>query len=294
MLINEMVIFYNVVQQGSFSQAAESLGVSKSFVSKHITKLEKDLKARLLNRTTRQLSLTEAGEIFYQHCQSLSEVAEEGYDAIVNLRKLPSGTLKISVPPTLAIHLLANPLLEYSKHYPDVKFNVILESRIVDIVQQGYDLALRSALLPDSTLIGQKVASLRNVLCASPGYLKKHETIKHPEQLTQHNFAAYTGNKSAKKLTFSRGNQQHVVNINSFFQSNNLDLIAQMVTANSCMAVLPQFMIKTLLAQKKLIVCLPEYKLPESPLYAIYPERDLVPLKVRAFIEMLKTFLAKI
>jgi DNA-binding transcriptional LysR family regulator len=282
------------VQQGSFSQAAEILGVSKSFVSKHISQLEKDLKARLLNRTTRQLSLTEAGEIFYQHCQSLSTVAEHGYEAMVNLRKQPSGNLKISAPPTLAIYLLGKIFSEYSQCYPEVKFNVVLESRIIDIVQQGFDLALRSASLPDSTLVSQRIGTLRYVLCASPAYLKKHGVIKYPEQLTQHIFATYSGSKSAKQLVFTRGNQQYKVNITSHFQSNNLDLMAQMATAGSCIAVLPEFMTKTLVAKKQLVICLPEFKLPEMPLYVVYPERDLVPLKVKTFIEFLKTHLAKI
>lgn len=294
MLINEMAIFYTVVQQNSFSQAALLLGVSKSFISKHITALEKDLKTRLLNRTTRQLSLTEAGEIFYQHCQSLSIVAEQGYDAIVNLRKQPSGILKISVPPALAIHLLANPLIDYTKRYPDVKFNVVLESHIVDLVKQGYDLALRAAPLPDSTLISQKIVTLRNVVCASPQYLKKFGGVKHPEDLIKHSFATYSGNNLAKKLTFAHKNKQISINIQSHFQCNNLDLITQMVTAHSCMAVLPEFMAKPLVEKKKLIVCLPEFKLPEVPLYAVYPERALVPLKVKTFIELLKTHLSQI
>lgn len=289
-----MTIFYTVVQQNSFSQAALLLGVSKSFISKHITALEKDLKTRLLNRTTRQLSLTEAGEIFYQHCQSLSIVAEQGYDAIVNLRKLPSGTLKISAPPALAIHLLASPLIDYTKRYPDVKFNIVLESHIVDMVKQGYDLALRVALLPDSTLISQKIVSLPYVLCASPQYLKKFGAVKQPEELIKHSFATYSGSKLAKQLSFTHKNKQTTINIQSHFQCNNLDLISQMVTAHSCMAVLPKFMAKPLIEKKKLVVCLPEYKLPEAPLYAVYPERTLVPLKVKAFIELLKTHLSQI
>lgn len=291
MLINEMVIFYNVVQQSSFSKAAEVLGVSKSFVSKHITQLEKDLKTRLLNRTTRQLSLTEAGEVFYQNCQSLADIAEQGYEAINNLRKQPSGTLKISAPPALALHLLAQPIAEYRHRYPEVKVNMVLESQIVDIVKQGYDLALRSALLPDSTLISQKLTSLKSVLCASPGYLKNHGAIKHPEDLLQHHFATYSGNKSATKLKFIQGHQQHIVHITSHFQSNSLDLVALMVAADSCMAVLPEFMVKELVEKKKLKICLPEFSIPESDLFIVYPERELLPLKVKTFIELLKKHL---
>ncbi len=286
-----MVIFYYVAQLGSFSRAAETLAVSKSFISKHITKLEVDLKVRLINRTTRQLSLTEAGEAFYQHCQSLSEIAEQGYEAILALRKQPAGTIKISVPPALAVHLLADVIVEYNQLYPDVKFNIILESRIVDIIQGGYDLALRSALLPDSTLIGQKIAMVRYVLCATPSYLKKHKEIKHPNQLTEHIFGTLSGNRSAKQLTFHKKNEQFLVHINSHFQSSNLDLIMQFVMENACMAIFPEFMVKSLVEKKKLISCLPEFKLPENPLYVVYPERALVPLKVKTFIEVLRRHL---
>ncbi len=291
MLINEMVIFSYVVQLKSFSQAAEKLEVSKSYVSKHISQLEKDLKSRLLNRSTRQLSLTEAGEIFYQHCQRLFELAEQGYDALAGFRKQPTGTLKVSVPPALGMHLLSEPLIKFNQKYPEVKLNIVLEAQVIDLIQEGYDLALRSALLSDSNLIAQKIATLRNIICASPAYLKKQRAIKHPDQLKDHQFAIYSGNKAARQLKFSRGKQSFEVIVDSSFQSNSLDLITQMVMGDRCLAVIPEFMVKNLVARKKLIHCLSEYQLPESPLYAIYPEKKFMPLKVKVFLDELKVSL---
>lgn len=171
MLTNEMILFYHVVRLKSFSQAAEKLKVSKAFVSKHITQLEKELKVRLLLRNTRQLRLTEAGEIFYLQCEKLFELAQHSYEDMANLRNQPSGTLKITAPPALAIHLLIKPLAEYQQRYTDVDLNVILESQLVDLIQQGYDLAIRSAILPDSNLVARKLASLNYWLCATPEYL---------------------------------------------------------------------------------------------------------------------------
>ena len=266
--------------------------VSKSFVSKHITKLEKDLKSSLLNRSTRQLSLTEAGEVFYQHCQELFAVAELGYGALANLRKQPAGTLKITAPPALGIHLLANPLIKFGQRYPDVKITVALESHVVDLIQQGYDLALRSAPLPNSNLIAQKIATLRNTLCASPDYLKKHGLIKYPEELKKHVFAIYSvGDKTTQRIKFFREQKDFEITVNSYFQSNSLDLIAQMVIGGRCIAVLPEFMTITAVKKKLLVPCLSRYQLLDSPLYAVFPERKFVPLKVKMFIDELKAHL---
>lgn len=291
MLIDEMVLFYYVVELNSFSKAAEKLGVSKAFISKHINKLENDLKCRLLNRSTRRLSLTEAGEIFYQYSQSLSELATEAYEAIHRLQSKPSGLLKIAAPPAFATHVLPEVLIEFKKKYPDIRVNIVSESTIVDIVKHGYDLAVRSAYLPDSTLIGQKIASLTNVLCASPDYLKKHSIIKEPDQLSQHPFAIYTTQKLTHELSFNKKNKQKNISINAHFQCNSLDLIAQLVLGDACLGILPEFMIRDALKQKKLVHCLPEYKLSDSPLYAVYPERKLKPLKVKLFIDLLTKYL---
>jgi DNA-binding transcriptional LysR family regulator len=291
MLVNEMLVFYHVVQYKSFSQAAEKLGVSKSFVSKQISHLETDLKSRLLTRSTRQISLTEAGEVFFQHCKTLFELAQHGYDAMANLRHQPTGTLKISVPPALALHFLHQPLMQYTQLYPDIKLNVVLESHIVDVIQQGFDIALRTTVLEDSSLIAQQLTTLSSILCASPAYLKKYGIIKHPAQLPQYTFAVYSNQTSVKQLQFTHKKEKINVTIDGHIQSNSLDFIAQMVMSDSCMAVLPEFMVKSAIARKKLVHCLPDYHLPGSQLYAFYPEREFKPLKVKLFIDLLKKYL---
>lgn len=288
MQINEMILFYHVVKYKSFSQAAEQLGVSKSHISKHVTQLEKELKSQLLHRSTRQLSLTEAGEIFYQHCEKVVALAEQGYNALATYHKQPAGTLKISIPPALGLHLLSEPIIKFNQKYPEVKLNIALENEIVDLIQKGYDLALRSALLTDSNLIAQKLTILSNVLVASPRYLKQHGLVKNHEQLQNHVFAIYSGSKAARQMIFTRNKQTFEIVINSVIESNSLDLIQQMVSGDRCMAVLPKFMVIDLIAKKKLIHCLPHYQLPESPLYAIYPEKMFMPLKVKCFLDEIK------
>lgn len=293
LLVNEMMIFYYVVQLQSFSQAAEKLGVSKSFISKHITQLENDLKTRLLTRSTRQLSLTQAGEIFYQHCQNLFKISEESYEAIVNLRNQPSGILKISAPPAFANHLLATPLIEFSRMYPDIKLNMTLESHLVNVVQQGYDLIFRSsATLPDSNMIAQKIASFQYILCASPNYLKKHGAIKQPEQLSNHIFANYSSGGFIKQLKFICDKKLTTIRINSHFQSNNLDFITQLTVNDCCLAVIPEFMVQGEIHKHQLIHCLPHYQLAEIPIYLMHPQRELTPLKVKVFIKFIKNYFA--
>ena len=291
MLINEMMTFYYVAQFKSFSQAALQLKVSKSQMSKEIVRLENDLKIKLLNRSTRQVSLTQEGQVFFKYCKSLIEQAKQGYGAIEGLRAQASGTLKISVPPAFALHVLSQPLLEFSKSNPEVKLNIVLDSRIEDIIEQGYDLALRSAVLSDSNLIAQKVASIKNVLCASPAYLKKLGKIQTPEQLSTHRCAVYSGVKLAHELKFYQGKKLFKVEIDPVMQSNSADFMLQMVLKGDCVAVFPEFMVTSLLHEKKLIACLPDFQISESPLYAIYPDKEFVPLRVKLFIEILKKYM---
>lgn len=292
MLVNEMIVFYYVVQLKSFSQAALQLKVSKSYISKHITQLEQDLSVRLLNRNTRQLSLTEEGEVFYQHCQTLFEHAQSGYEAVADSRNQPSGTLKISVPPAFAFHVLGTSLAEFSTAYPDVKLNITLDSRVEDIIEQGYDLVLRSSILPDSNLVATKLLSINNTLCVSPLYLKNYGKIQRPEQLSSHRLAMYSSKKLTHELTFTKGGKKSNIIIEPYLQSNSLDFIMQMVISGNCIAILPDFMTKVALMQQQLLVCLPEYRIPESPFYVLYPNRKFTSLRVKLFIELLKTYLA--
>jgi DNA-binding transcriptional LysR family regulator len=186
MLLYEMEIFYTVIELGSFAKAADKLRVSKSHISKKITKLETHLKTKLLSRTTRKLALTEAGENFYQQCAKVIEEATKGYSLIHELQGKPSGTLKISAPPAFGIYLLPEVINRYLLKYPDVKLEIDLSNKHIDLVKQGYDLALRSGKLESSRLISKRIMSMENILCASPHYLKKHGTPKHPEDLEKH------------------------------------------------------------------------------------------------------------
>jgi len=288
MLLSEMEIFYHVAAQHSFSKAALHLGVSKSLVSKAVTRLETAVKAKLLTRSTRNMTLTEAGQALLPQCEQMLKAAEQGYDNIHALQGKPTGTLKISVPFAFALNILDNMLPDFISRYPDIQLEIYLDNKIVNLVKEGYDLAIRSTQLADSNLIAKKLLLSENLLCATANYLNNHGTPATPNDLTQHQFALYSGMHQDRQLTFTQNKQCTTVHITQAHLCNSVDLIKQLTLAHSTIAILPDFMVQSELASKKLIHCLPKQHLPSYPVYAIYPERALMPPKLQVFLEHLK------
>lgn len=173
MLLDEMEMFYHIIELGSFTKAAQKLEVSKSLLSKKMTKLEQALKIRLITRNTRKITLTEAGRNFYLHCANIVQEAEKGFSMMSELQEKPMGKLKISLPPALAIHLLAPMLANFIERYPEVHLDIRLDNHQVDLIQDGFDFALRFAKLEDSSLIAQKIFNIKHFICATPQYFLK-------------------------------------------------------------------------------------------------------------------------
>lgn len=291
MLLNEMEIFYHVVMLNSFSRAADKLQVSKAFVSKCITRLERSLRARLLTRSTRTLALTEAGEIFYRYCSTIVHEAEQSRHKVQELRDKPAGVLTISMPPAIGLHLLAPLLPQFLQQYPDVSLNIQLEHKTTDIVAAGYDLALRATRLKSSNLHVQKIGMLRTVVCATPGYYQRHGMPHTPEELVGHNVARYSHAKLAQPVTFVKDAVSHSVMLQGNFVSSHVSLLKLMALQDICLAVVPEYVVSDELRDGQLVACVPDYRIPAQPLYAIYPERELMPIKLKAFLALLKTFL---
>jgi len=293
MLLDEMEIFYYVAEFKSFSKAASRLNVSKSFISKQIIKLERELKVHLISRTTRKLTLTGAGESFYRYCANVVREGHEAYSMISELQGMPSGVLKISMPPALGINLIAPMLPKFLSHYPEVSLNIELENRLVDLHEEDYDLVLRSAMLESSNLIAQRIFSIKNIICASESYLRTHGIPNVAADLEAHNFAIYSYAKNAGHIKVIKNNNEEIVHIGGNFTSNHLDLIKQMVLNNLCMAILPKFMVEKELKTGEVKPCLLTYRLPENPLYAVYPERKFMLPKLKKFLDMLKQYLSE-
>jgi DNA-binding transcriptional LysR family regulator len=288
MLLNEMEIFYYVVELKSFSKAAEKLGVTKSHVSKKITALEHALDAQLITRSTRKLTVTEAGEIFYKRCAQVVAEAEHGFSQVRHLKDKPKGRLRISMPPALGMHKLTSLFQRYMTLYPEVMLEVELENRVIDLVSEGVDLAIRSSELPSSNLIATKLFTVNNYLCASPEYLKIHGSIEHPEQLSQHIIATYKHKCIVKSFTIFQNKKEILVPIKSSLACNQLDFAKAMVLNHSCIAVFPDFMVEKEIASGCLIHCLEDYSFSSSNAYAIFPNREFLPSKARVLINMLK------
>ena len=291
MLLDEMEIFYYVVELNSFSKAAKRLGVSNSLISKRISKLERTMAVNLLTRSTRKLSLTEAGKAFYQHCANVVKQAEQGYDMLAELQGAVSGTLKIAAPPALAIHKLGAVIDAFITHHPDVRLELHLDSRLVDTIAGAFDLVLRSAQLESSNLIAQKLMDIQNIICATPDYWQQHPLPQRPDELANHCWAVYGHSNQIKTLTLHHKSQENHVTINSRVCCSSLEAIKAMVMQNTCVAALPAFMVDDLLQSGQLLSCLPPYRLTPSPLYALYPKRDFMPPKVTVFLSYLKQHL---
>ncbi|MCF6767845.1 LysR family transcriptional regulator [Thiotrichales bacterium 19S11-10] len=290
MLLDEMRIFYHVVQQQSFSKAAERLGVSKSHISKMITKLEEDINSRLISRSTRKLLLTEAGESFYEYCSKVVETGEQGYAAMNELNGKPTGVLKISIPPALALNMLSDIFSKFLLDYPDITLDIRLENHTVDLIKDGYDLALRSAVLESSNLIAQRIYTFNHIICATHNYLNHKGIPNTPKDLSRHNFAIYGDSKSASKIVLKKQQNEETINITGNFVSNQLDLIKKFMLQDACICTLPEFMITNELKDQKVVKCLEDYTTPTSNVYAIYPEREFMLPKVRLFLQILKQY----
>lgn len=291
MLLDEMEIFYYVAEFKSFSKAAARLNVSKSFISKKISRLERELKVHLISRTTRKLTMTGAGESFYRYCANVVREGHEAYSMISELQGRPSGVLKISMPPALGLNLITPMLPKFLSTYPEVSLNIELENRLVDLLEEDYDLVLRSATLESSSLIAQRIFSIKNIICATETYLHRYGLPHVPADLETHNCATYSYSKNAGNIMLIKNNNEEIVHVRGNFTSNHLDLIKQMVLNNLCIAILPIFMVKNELKTEKIKPCLTAYRLPENTLYAVYPERKFMLPKLKLFLEMLKDYL---
>jgi DNA-binding transcriptional LysR family regulator len=203
--VSWMLSFVKIVEHGGFSSAGRQLNLTTSVVTTHIKRLEERLDARLLNRTTRNVSLTEAGRAYYERCiQILSEI-EEAEEAIQVLQSKPRGILRLNTSPAMPA-LLAPSVAEYADLHPDVTIHLTATSRMIDLVEQGYDLAIWYAAVPDSNLIIRRLASYRMVICASPEYLAKYGRPEHPSDLIKHNSVIFydaTVGKEGKEWRFT-------------------------------------------------------------------------------------------
>lgn len=290
-LLASMQAFISVVESGSFSESARRLGVSQSSVSRQINTLESQLGVRLLHRTTRRLSLTEAGQLYYEKSRLIQRAVVEANQAMSSFKESAAGLLRISAPHTWTEMKIAPHLGEFLRLYPDIKLDLRCNDQIQDMVEDRLDLVIRVGRAKDSSFIAVPFAKVKMVLCASPSYLECYGQPKTILDLNNHNVIQFD---KYDKYIFSQGNEQEVINIKGSLTVNSVDTMIQTVVQGVGISVLPDLLIQQRLETGELVQIMPHYHVDLKDLaveqaYAMYSSRNQMPAKVRAFLEFYKT-----
>jgi DNA-binding transcriptional LysR family regulator len=285
--LREMQAFVAVVDAGSFVKAADALNLSKAAVSRYVGELESRLGVRLLHRTTRKLSTTEDGEIFHARCRELLAGVDEAEGEITAHAGEAVGQLKVNVPVTFGLMHLAPLWAEFMTRHAKVTLDVTLSDRVVDLVDEGYDLAVRIARLPSSSLISRKLTTTRMVLCASPTYLRDHGVPASPAEIASHAVMAYTLLSMGENWEFVGPQGSVSVKVTPRLRSNSGETCCAAALKHQGIVLQPAFLVDPHLRSGALVEVMPQYRSLELGVYAVYPTRKHVTTKVRAMIDFL-------
>lgn len=288
MNINAIPIFISVIENGSFSHAAQKLGITKSAVSKRISQLEQNLGVKLLNRSTRKLSMTEAGERYFEHALNALQHASLAEDSATELQNTPKGTLNISTPMSFG-HLHIAPIIPlFLKKYPEIMIKMDMSDTWSDIIAEGYDIAIRGAsTLKDTTLIARKIAPLKSVLCASPEYIKLYGEPGQPADLIDHNCVLYSYSDVVNEWQFIKNDETETVRVKGNYQVNNSEALNTALCGGVGIGRLPTFVANENIKAGKLLPLLTDYDMAQKTAYAIFTEKTFMPQKIRVFIDFL-------
>lgn len=283
-----MSVFAKVVEQGSFARAAERLGISTSACSRHVADLEAHLDTRLLQRTTRRLSLTESGQAFYERCVQLLADLDEAEGAAAASSVRPRGTIKLTCSINFGVRHVAPAIGAFQARHGEVRFEVTLADRIVDLVEEGYDLAIRIGSTGGENVVARRLGETRLVCCAARSYLERHGTPRAPEDLAQHRCLTYEYLPVRGQWVFrDRAGRERPVRVSGPMHSNSGDLLAAASVQGMGIALEPDFMVGGDLKHGRLVRVLESFAAPVSAIYAVYPSRRYLSAKVRAFVDFL-------
>jgi DNA-binding transcriptional LysR family regulator len=288
----EMQTFSAVVDAGSFVKAADALGLSKAAVSRYVDALEERLGVRLLHRTTRRLSLTEEGQLFYARSKELLAGVEEAETEVTSATAAATGLLRVNAPVTFGIRHLAPLWARFLALHPNVKLDITLSDRIVDLVEEGFDVAVRIAALANSSLVSKRLATTRLVLCASPQYLKARGTPRSPADLTHHAVISYSYLATRDEWHFEGPKGGVAVKTDPIVHTNSGDTCRTLALADQGIILQPTFLVGDDLKSGALVELMPEFKCGEFGVFAVYPSRKHVAAKVRAVVDFLAGALA--
>ncbi|HEX6929263.1 MAG TPA: LysR substrate-binding domain-containing protein [Gammaproteobacteria bacterium] len=286
--ISDIAVFVRVVEQGSFTAAAASLGSSKAAISKYVGRLEKRLGARLLNRTTRRLTLTEAGESLYARAGAAIADLATAEAEILELASTPRGRLRVSAPSHFGEVFLAPLVADFRNRYPDVTLDLDLDNRIVDLVEEGFDAGIRITTLANSSLVARKLADIRMVTIASPAYLAKHGKPETPPDLRDHECLAYSLDRAPGEWRYRSGLHRLVsVRVQGSFRCNNDGALKRAALDGLGILRFPELFVEQELREGKLVAVLQEFEMQKVTLSAVFPTRAHLAPKVRVFVDFL-------
>ena len=285
--LEDMQVFVRVVEAGSITKAANQLSLAKSAVSKRLSDLESRLGSKLINRTTRTSSLTEAGHQYYRRVQLLIGEVDSLNGDIAHETKVLAGSLKLAVPMSFGIAHLTPAIDLFMRQHPELNIELDFSDRKVDIIEGGYDLAFRIGYLPDSSLKARKIAPIYHIICASPDYLKRQGIPEAPAQLKSHNILKHGTWPLAGMPLWDHAGQKYLVNADSNLTTNNGDAMMQLALSGHGIIILPTFIVWKALEKGDLVPILENYSMAIMHAYAIYPATRYLPLKVRSLIDFL-------
>lgn len=286
--ITAMRLFTRVVQTGSFSAVARESGISQSSVSKNLAALEAKLGARLLARTSRKLNLTEVGCDYYERCLPILMEIDEAEATVRSMTSNPSGVLRVNVPVSFGQRHVIPRMPEFMRAYPNVKLDIMLLDRQVDLVAEGVDVAIRIGILDDSSLIARRLGDSPRLLVASKSYLQKHGRPNHPDELKNFDCLVYSLLSTGNIWHFLHQGKEFTVGVKGNFQANNGDALQQMALAGAGIMALPKWMSHPYIENGELEPILTEYTLQGFPIQAVYPQNRYVPSKVRSFVSFMQ------
>ena len=287
--IDGMRTFVAVISEGSFSAAAGRLDMSPQLVSKYVGQLEARLGARLLNRSTRRLSITEAGQAYYERCRYILDEIDEMENAVGEATLKAQGLLRINAPMSFGALHLAKAIADYQRVQPHVSVNLTLDDRTVDIVSEGYDMAIRIGRLSESSLIARKLAPVKLVVCAAPGYFRERGTPTSPEDLKSHECLAYAYYSENDRWRFkAKDGTQHEVRIKGRFSANNGDALVAAASAGLGIVISPTFIVAEALRRGQLVEILADFRRAAVPIHAVYPPGRLPPHRVQVITAFLR------
>lgn len=285
--LNDIVVFTKVVETKSFTGAAEQLGLPKSTVSRKLAQLEERLGVRLVQRTTRKLALTDIGEAYYERAARIVADLAAAEQVVTDMQATPRGRLRVTAPIDLSAQYLGTIIAEFTAAHPDVNVELDATDRIVDLIEEGFDVGIRFGPLPESTLIARKLSTFGALLCAAPSYLKRRPAPANIDEVEDHDKVLFLPSARTQGWTLVNGDQTYELARPVRFSSNNIMSVRDVVLAGGGISALPEFMVACDIHEGRLVNILPEWRGRATDMNAVYPARQNLPPRLSLFLEHL-------